>query len=1151
MMDRKEWVDDAIVGLDFSDGKDADDFRPVASKDYASTSRKRPRSKPLKPKPPPAPPASLVSLMKKDKSVLHFFTSLQENVTYDVDKWKHEAAHWKRMASSVSKQNANGTKKTNTNKRKSNKDQNKQSDCRFGGTNSAEEGSTIPITDEALFGEFSDEDNIDSAHSNDDGNVCSENAIHLSLAAEESQHDVQTVQRDNARRSQILGKLIEAKSCLDILGVSLVVVETQSPSSNMSPRQTNDDVGCTPQLAVADDDFENEQKNVELRSGAGARTIFHRQSDERVAADMMASLRTLIEASSFIKNHNDASAQQNYLPFYTYCPSVYFGTHNGDKNHPETTWKHPASVGLKHLIDALAIMDVYCHDSFDDHDWDLIFEDRSGHDLSSEEDISILKVGMKNRCHLVEKILSSLHVEITRTWANAERASNLNSPGMHFYPVDVINEENNCENPEGEFTYSVKNVNKLVCLEERIAHGRIASLLRRRLGDFQKAAELVLGYVISAAPSLGVEHYHPKIPPALSICVLESLLSPEDDVKSEINDEWFCECIQLIISSDANGCSSLLLKATAFATRTAANIWKERCSSSDKRIRDIASVEVAAYKRLLQSNGEWLNITRSDEDELLEFGNEIRSLCNGSNKISKLSGENLSPAEVGLSYIILLITIGKADEIINLCGNIVTYLKNERLKCRLFLLLPACCFAYNSIMSRRWESIKLDCASTGRHTAAAFSIKNEFMDVVAKTCESETDLMNVDIDAIIQCYKLVGDAAGLHGFARRILSTMKAAEEICSNVGRKRLDTATIMPPLLDAAASVTVRVINLERRPDRLLDFIERAVKSERMLVMRGVAKLKRKSCVSVHKNATAVCEEDEYNFAFDGQCSKDELETRIAQMTNGSGALSDFIQEEWKPSELSAFDKHAGSEFEDAHTTTSEKACALSHIATWAGVESCLSCFDSRLDLDSKAENLEKVVRLIPISGFARGPPLLNEYEGMDPSPVCVILEDDAIICDRFVERLEALLDELPRDFHFCSIGYSRPKFAPIIEYSPEIGIPSCLWYLTGYILSAAGASFLLSSLPVVGPVDHWIAVKMRDNFANRFGDSIGVGKHTRAHKVLSAKDLSKIMKFRAFAAHVPLCTQKQVSSAAQSWLSAKRDSDVVYSASNVKLH
>jgi len=718
----------------------------------------------------------------------------------------------------------------------------------------------------------------------------------------------------------------------------------------------------------------------------------------------------------------------------------------------------------------------------------------------------------------------------------------------------------------------VKNFNKLVSLEERIAHGRIASLLQRRLGAFQKATELVLGYVISAAPSLGVEHYHPKIPPALSMCVLESLLSPDDydpvDSKSEKNDDWFCECIQLILSSSANTMSerfsSLLLKAAAFATRTAANIWKERCSSSDKRIRDIASVEVAAYNRLLRmSNGTWLNITGSDEDEVLAIGSEILPLCNGSNKISKLCEEKLLPAEAGLSCIIALITNGKADEIIKLCGDVVTYMKNARcignnLRRRLFLLLPACCFAYNSIMSRRWESVKLVSASSGRH-AAAFSIRNEFTRILeaavnvavgSSETETETDLVNVDIDAIIQCYKLVGDALGLHGFAKRVLSTMNASEKVCSTVASRRADTSTIMSSLLDVAAIVTVRVINLERRPDRLLDFMECAVNSERMLVMKGVAKMKLKSYVSARKKGAAICEEAEYKFAFDGHCSKDELETHIAQMTEGIGALSNFVKEEWKPSELSAFDKHAGSDFKDAHTTTSEKACALSHIATWAGVESSLSCFDSFLDKDSKAVNVEKVVRLLTISGFARGPPLLNENEDMDPSPVCVILEDDAILCDRFVERLEALLDELPRDFHFCSIGYSRPKFAPIIEYSPEIGIPSCLWYLTGYILSAAGANFLLSSLPVVGPVDHWIAIKLRDNFANRYGDSIGVGKHARATSVLSSKDLSKIMKFRAFAAKVPLCTQKQVAAESKatkgggSWRSAKRDSDVVYS-------
>lgn len=110
--------------------------------------------------------------------------------------------------------------------------------------------------------------------------------------------------------------------------------------------------------------------------------------------------------------------------------------------------------------------------------------------------------------------------------------------------------------------------------------------------------------------------------------------------------------------------------------------------------------------------------------------------------------------------------------------------------------------------------------------------------------------------------------------------------------------------------------------------------------------------------------------------------------------------------------------------------------------------------------------MVRLIKISGFARGEALLRENFDRDPSPCCVILEDDAVLCDRFKERLEALLEELPRDFHFCSLGYSRPPKAPLIEYSSQIGIPSCLWYLTGYIISLDGAEHLLKSLPVVGP-------------------------------------------------------------------------------------
>jgi GR25 family glycosyltransferase involved in LPS biosynthesis len=106
--------------------------------------------------------------------------------------------------------------------------------------------------------------------------------------------------------------------------------------------------------------------------------------------------------------------------------------------------------------------------------------------------------------------------------------------------------------------------------------------------------------------------------------------------------------------------------------------------------------------------------------------------------------------------------------------------------------------------------------------------------------------------------------------------------------------------------------------------------------------------------------------------------------------------------------------------------------------------------------------------ISGFATGAALIHDNEDMDPVPVCVILEDDAVLSDRFAERLSSLLKELPRDFHFCSLGFSRPKTAPIVEYSTHLGIPSCLWYLTGYVLSLEGARHLIESLPVSGPVD-----------------------------------------------------------------------------------
>lgn len=66
--------------------------------------------------------------------------------------------------------------------------------------------------------------------------------------------------------------------------------------------------------------------------------------------------------------------------------------------------------------------------------------------------------------------------------------------------------------------------------------------------------------------------------------------------------------------------------------------------------------------------------------------------------------------------------------------------------------------------------------------------------------------------------------------------------------------------------------------------------------------------------------------------------------------------------------------------------------------------------------------------------------------------------------------------------------------------------------------------------------------------YGHGIGVGKHARAmSKLPSRKDLSKIMKFRAFAALVPLCEQKVGKAGGDAGVRVNwrdRDTDIAYS-------
>jgi len=369
-----------------------------------------------------------------------------------------------------------------------------------------------------------------------------------------------------------------------------------------------------------------------------------------------------------------------------------------------------------------------------------------------------------------------------------------------------------------------------------------------------------------------------------------------------------------------------------------------------------------------------------------------------------------------------------------------------------------------------------------------------------------------------------------------------------------------------------TLRVINLRRRPDRMRRLVLLA-QNEQVLLVRGCIALGQNPFPDTHHE-----EEDDKNnedvfnkfidfnladtkvawgsFAYDGIGSNLEFEDRVAHMFGNNYKImsENFVASRWRPNDLRAFDRYARNDDSLVRASPTERACALSHISCWRGAEQTLIGMSAMDTQSIKASNNSgSSLQMFQISGFASGKALLVENENMAPSPVCIILEDDAVLCDRFSSRLATLLEELPRDFHFCSLGYSRPKTAPMLDYSTNLGIPSCLWYLTGYIVSLAGTEYLRKSLPVVGPVDSWIGLKMCSNWDNKYGFMVGVGIHSKSKKEnLSRKELVSIIKFRCFAALVPLCHQSMrgraaVASAKKSQKSMSwrdRDTDIVFS-------
>jgi hypothetical protein len=74
----------------------------------------------------------------------------------------------------------------------------------------------------------------------------------------------------------------------------------------------------------------------------------------------------------------------------------------------------------------------------------------------------------------------------------------------------------------------------------------------------------------------------------------------------------------------------------------------------------------------------------------------------------------------------------------------------------------------------------------------------------------------------------------------------------------------------------------------------------------------------------------------------------------------------------------------------------------------------------------------------------------------------------------------------------------------------------------------------------------MKMCSNWDNTYGQRIGVGNHAKVQskKLPSRKEMSRILRFRAFAALVPLCEQKNTSSELSRGGWRDKDTDIAYS-------
>lgn len=225
--------------------------------------------------------------------------------------------------------------------------------------------------------------------------------------------------------------------------------------------------------------------------------------------------------------------------------------------------------------------------------------------------------------------------------------------------------------------------------------------------------------------------------------------------------------------------------------------------------------------------------------------------------------------------------------------------------------------------------------------------------------------------------------------------------------GRRRTDARSLkVQQVKELMLSLQAIVVNLERRPDRLVDFRERA----------------QKSCPWLQWTR------------FDASDGKRDTiaESDVVYAWNTS---RNVVYQKLRSERLGWDDLHTYKVM-DLTLTPGERGCAMSHVRAW---RHCLDvCGDSNAPL--------------------------------------LVLEDDAAPIPEFTDLLERALTAVPDDAHVVYLGYEQASNWKR-EVSANLVESQYVWTTVAYLVYPAGARLMLSSLPVTGPVDNWMALLCAD--------------------------------------------------------------------------